>query len=262
MRAAIKLRHEPILSAGASKALASPVFRWAIAPSLIAWAGILILPRSGVALPLCVSAANGAMDGAAGHMGTGMAGLDPVTTTLAWALMLTAMMPPLLVPMISRLSARSFIDRRDRCIGLFVAGYACVWSVAAAIGTFLVLTLQSLAMAAGLTAFAGLIGAAAAAGWQMCDAKRRALNRCHGFTALRAFGREADTDALRFGAVHGGRCLRACGPTMALGMVGAHGPTMMVAMFAVLLGERIVPRPRQFAGALLLLTAGLAGLAV
>ncbi|HEY7899963.1 MAG TPA: DUF2182 domain-containing protein [Caulobacteraceae bacterium] len=256
--AAIALGGAPLFSAGAARAFASPVFRWAIAPALIGWAGLLILPASGVALPLCVSPAAGAIGGFAGNLKAVLAGLDPAATSLAWALMLTAMMPPLLAPTIARLAARSFTDRRERCIGLFVAGYAAVLCVAGAAGGLLMLALQSLAMTAGVTAFASLIGAAAAAGWQLSGAKRRALNRCHGFTTPRAFGPEADADALRFGVVHGGRCLRACGPTMIATMVGAHGPMVMAAVSAVLLAERSGARPRQGVAALLLLVAGAA----
>src|ERR1043165_6209446 len=40
-----------------------------------------------------------------------------------WALMIVAMMFPLLVPIVGHVAARSFAPRRDRSVGLFIAGY-------------------------------------------------------------------------------------------------------------------------------------------
>jgi predicted metal-binding membrane protein len=139
---------------------------------------------------------------------------------------------------------------------LFVAGYAGVWIGAAGMAFILVTMLHALTLLAGLSLYAGLLGAATAALWQLSKAKRRALNRCHGLRPLRASGPGADVDAVRFGVLHGWRCVRACAPTMFLTMGGAHALATMAMVFAVLLGERTAIRPRQSGAAILLLFAG------
>ena len=245
-----------LLTDGARRVLRSHAFRWAIAPSMLAWIALIAFTANGLESALCLSPRANPVHGLMGAFGASLAGLDPTAVSLAWGLMLAAMMGPLLAPMITYVAARSFADRRDLAVGLFVAGYAVVWILATVVAFIPVMMLHALTLFAGLSLYAGLLGAAAAALWQLSKAKRRALNRCHGLRSLRASGPGANVDAARFGALHGWRCVRACAPTMFLAMGGAHALATMALVSAVLLGERTALRPRQSSAAILLLLAG------
>ena len=244
------------LSASARRGLGSEAFRWAIAPSMVAWAGLTLFAANGAGAAFCLAPTQDPVHGLLHAMSLSLAGLDPVAVVCAWLLMLVAMMGPLLVPMITYVAARSFVDRRDRAVGLFIAGYAAVWIAVAGLGFAALLLLRTLSVILGVAAYGGLAGAVAAALWQLSNSKQRALNRCHGVRPLRASGLAADGDAFKFGLLHGLRCVRACAPTMFLTMVGAHGLATMAVVFTVLLAERTASRPRQTGAAAALLLAG------
>ncbi|HEY7852646.1 MAG TPA: DUF2182 domain-containing protein [Caulobacteraceae bacterium] len=245
-----------LLTLGARRGLRSQAFRWAIAPSILAWLCLIFFAANGFEPAFCLSPKADPVQGLQGALAASIAGLDPDTAAIGWGLMLVAMMAPLLVPMMRYVAARSFVDRRDLAIGEFVAGYASVWTLAAAFAIVVLLLFRAVALYAGLSPYVGLVGAAAAALWQLSGAKQRALNRCHGVRPLRASGAGADVDALKFGALHGSRCVRACAPTMFLTMGGAHAVVTMAVVFVVLLAERTTYRPRQSAAAALLLLTG------
>lgn len=211
--------------------------------------GLCLVPRDGVAagLQTAVRAA--------------FYTIDPGRWSLDWLVMLVAMMPPLLTPIVSHLAARSFVGRRNRTIGLFLAGYGTIWIAMAGLASLLLLAVRGLSAGLGAGALIGPIGCAAAAIWQLSDAKRRALNRCHGKVALRVRGWAADRDALDFGLKHGLRCAQACAPTMFLPMLGSHGLVASVVIFLILLGERTRAAPQQTASAVLLTMLGMVSLA-
>ena len=52
-----------------------------------------------------------------------LASNPPASLALGWALMLAAMMAPVLIAPVRHVRDRSFARRRTRSIGLFVAGY-------------------------------------------------------------------------------------------------------------------------------------------
>lgn len=244
------------LTASARRGLGSEAFRWAVAPSMVAWVGLTVFAANGVEAALCLAPTRDPVHGLLRATSLSLAGLDPIAVICVWALMLVAMMGPLLVPMITYVAANSFVDRRDRAAGLFIAGYTAVWTAVAVLGFSVLLLLRTLSVVLGVAAYGGLAGAAAAALWQLSNSKQRALNRCHGVRPLRASGRAADGDAFKFGLLHGSRCVRACAPTMFPTMVGAHGLATMAVVFTVLLAERTASRPRQTGAAVALLLAG------
>lgn len=126
---------------------------------------------------------------------------------LGWPFMLTAMMAPLLVPVLRHVHARSLPSRRRRTLTLLVAAYVAVWTAGG-----LVLFGLAAAVRAGAGSGAVAIGSAiaAAALWQLSPLKQRCLNRHHVQPLIAAFGRPADRDALRFGGTHALWCLGSC----------------------------------------------------
>jgi predicted metal-binding membrane protein len=147
-----------------------------------------------------------------------------------WALMLVAMMLPLLSAPIGHVKDRSFARRRARATTIFLAGYAAVWMAAGAVLVPLALALVGL----GGT-WPAIAAALAVIAWQVSPLKQVCLNRLHGHPELPAFGRVADAGVLRFGLEHGAWCFGSCGGIMLLPMLfpAAHLPAMAAASFWV-----------------------------
>ena len=162
---------------------------------------------------------------------------SPAKLAAGWALMLAAMMSPLVITPLRHVQERSFAKRRARATLLFAAGYMAVWMAAG-------LALQSAALAVRWAEPAPLVGLGLAAAmallWQVSPAKQWCLNRCHRRPPLAAFGAAADSDAFCFGLVNGVSCVGACWALMLLPLflVQAH----LLAMAAVtlfILAERL-----------------------
>jgi predicted metal-binding membrane protein len=260
-RSAAAAAMEPLFTPGILHGLRAPSFRWSIAPALAAWLVLLALWSQGGTLALCIAPRATLLDGILAAMAAGFATAEPARWAGEWTLMIVAMMFPLLVPMIGHVAAKSFAGRRERSVALFVAGYALIWAIAAAAASVALIAARAGLSSLGLASSAGLIGCALAGLWQLVPAKERAVNRCHGTVALRPFGPAADRDALRFGALHGTRCVRACGPTMVLpllgGFAGGLGLAAMAVIFAIALTERARPRPQYGLSAVALFLLGL-----
>ena len=137
-----------------------------------------------------------------------------------WALMVVAMMAPLVVSPLQHLRDRSFARRRARATALFLSGYLTAWMAAGA-------GLLTLADVARESPFPPALGFAlatvAAALWQVSPAKQWALNRCCRRPRLAAFGAAADLDALDFGLTHGAACIGACWALMTLLFFSGRG---------------------------------------
>jgi predicted metal-binding membrane protein len=183
----------------------------------------------------------------------------PFKLVTGWALMIVAMMAPLVVAPLRHVHDRSFARRRARAILLFVAGYVAVWMVAG-------VALQVLALAARWAAPAPLVcfslACAVALVWQVSPAKQWCLNRCHRQPQLAAFGMAADHDALVFGLSNGVFCVGACWALMLLPLLVGRGHLpAMIAVALFVFAERFEAtaplhwRWRGFATALRIVTA-------
>jgi predicted metal-binding membrane protein len=201
---------------------------WGLAGvSAAAWAALALAPHSLVMPGLCAPA--GAWIGSAPTRAALALALNPPARLAAgWALMIVAMMSPLLADPLRYVAARSFARRRWRSGALFVAGYGAAWIAA---GAPLLATALALCLAtpAWLPAWAPALAAAAL--WQGAPAHQRCLNACHRRPPLAAFGWAADRDALRFGVAQGAACLGACSALMLAALLA--GPAHLAAMAAV-----------------------------
>ncbi len=210
--------------------------------SAAAWILLAVQP-GGMALVHCPPAMmRGASVSASLHM---LFALNPpATLALGWALMLAAMMLPLLIAPVRHVRDRSFAQRRVRAIALFVSGYTVVWMAAGAV-------LLSLSITARLTASESLALAAAAAialVWQFSPVKQLCLNRGHAHAALAAFGPPADLDSLRFGVTHGVWCVGSCWALMLVPMLVWSGHLAVMAVVSLwLVAEKLDrPMPRRW----------------
>jgi predicted metal-binding membrane protein len=164
--------------------------------------------------------------------------LNPPAQLLAdWALMLLAMMPPLLAAPLMHVWRSSLPRRRARALAHFVFGYGLVWMAAGPVLIGLALVLQLLA-GDGAPALAGALLLATV--WSASPWQRVALNRGHRLRRIGLFGWAADRECLTFGVVHAAWCIASCWAWMLAAL--AAGPWHIAAMIvaaAVLLVERL-----------------------
>ena len=218
---------------------------WTIAISALAWAPIVLDAGKGHAT----------RDAAALHHGAHAAAAAPSSSwtlaAAAWLVMIAAMMLPLLVDAIRTAAARSLWTRRDRAIGLFLAGYAAPWVLT---GAGVVVAAVAFAPVSPRWAAAAFVAAAI---WQLTPIKKRALLSCHRTMPLAPRGWRADRDCLRYGWSVGRHCVMSCGVMMTACVLASHGLVAMAGVTAIAAVERRMPRlsPRVTASALVALGA-------
>jgi predicted metal-binding membrane protein len=155
----------------------------------------------------------------------------PSALAVGWALMLLAMMSPLVISEIHHIRITCLARRRARSIALFVTGYGGVWMLCGAVLTGAVMVALTLAPGSFILAtLAGLITCV----WQASPFKQRCLNKCHDNRPLRVFGLEADLDAFRFGWTRGVWCAGSCSGLMLFPMLLPEGHLMAMAAVAIL----------------------------
>jgi predicted metal-binding membrane protein len=163
----------------------------------------------------------------------------PAALAAGWALMLLAMMSPVLIPDIRHIRLQSLKRHRARVTLLFVAGYAAVWMAVGAVLLAVSLWLGMAMPGSYLPAIAVLLLALV---WQMSPFKQRSLNRCHALPEMPAFGKEAAIAALRSGVVRGMWCVGSCWLLMLLPLVLHRDHlVVMIAVTVLILGERLEP---------------------
>lgn len=156
----------------------------------------------------------------------------------AWLFMLLAMMPPLLAQPLREIWRASIAPRRYWAILLFLQGYGLIWLCA---GVLLVPTATLLKLLAPGSLAPALISAAAVV-WSASPASQAARNRCHRTHRIRAFGRGADWDCLRYGTKLGLSCAANCWPWMlATACMDQAHSAFMGGVTILLFLERVLP---------------------
>lgn len=156
--------------------------------------------------------------------------VNPIPSLIAgWALMLVAMMSPLLIGPILHVMGQNFKRRRWRSVSLFLIGYFTVWMV---VGIFsMAMVLMLFLLIPQYLGVAALVAGIIAVIWQCTPFKQRCLNRNHYHRSLASFGWLADRDALKFGLTHGAWCVGSCWALMLFPMLLPQGH--ILAMFIV-----------------------------
>jgi predicted metal-binding membrane protein len=161
----------------------------------------------------------------------------PALLAAGWALMLVAMMSPVLIPPLYYIRLRSFTHRRVRSSTLFLVGYFAIWMAAGGVLLAIELAAKLLAPQSYLPAAGAVLIAFV---WQISPIKQRCLNRCYAHPALSAFGGAADFDALRFGMTHGAWCVGSCWALMLVPMLLSRGHLLgMVSIALLIFSERL-----------------------
>jgi predicted metal-binding membrane protein len=163
--------------------------------------------------------------------------VSPAQLALDSALMIAAMMLPLIIAPLRHVRDRSFARQRARATILFAAGYGVMWMIAA-------IVLQLIAVAARWAAPTPLLcfalGVATAIVWQVSPTKQWCLNRCHRRPHLAAFGAAADRDAFDFGLTNGASCAGSCWALMLPTLLIGQGQMLgMIAVTLFIFAERL-----------------------
>jgi len=163
--------------------------------------------------------------------------VSPAQIASGSALMIAAMMLPLIIAPLRHVRDRSFARQRTRATILFAAGYGVVWMIAAVV-------LQLIAFVARWAAPAPLLcfglALVTAILWQVSPTKQWCLNRCHRRPHLAAFGAAADRDAFDFGLTNGASCAGSCWALMLLTLLIGQGQISgMIAVTLFVFAERL-----------------------
>jgi predicted metal-binding membrane protein len=208
--------------------------------SAVTWILLLVEPGSMGRFAHCPATTSGAMPLSASFQIL-LAISEAASLMVSWALMLVAMMSPVVISPVCHIRLRSFTHRRARSTVLFVTSYAAIWTALG--GVLLAIELaamlfapQSYLPAAGVVLIALV--------WQFSPIKQRCLNRCYAHTELSAFGAAADFDALRFGMTHGIWCVGSCWALMLFPMLLPRGHVFAMATVAILINSERLEQPR------------------
>jgi predicted metal-binding membrane protein len=170
----------------------------------------------------------------------GLAHSSPTSLAVGWALMVAAMMAPLLIEPVRHVRDRSFARRRVRAVVLFLTAYATVWMAAGVVLLALSLVTQLAGLDASLIVAVAVLGAFV---WQSSPAKQRCLNRTHVHPELAAFGAAADIDAFLFGFTHAVWCVGSCWALMLLPLLVSRGHVAAMAAVTLWLAAERLERP-------------------
>ena len=163
---------------------------------------------------------------------------NPPALLLAdWALMLLAMMPPLLAMPLMHVYWSSLPRRRVRALACFVGAYGSVWLAA---GPILIALAVLLRLVAGSMALAFVGALLIALVWSACPWQRDALNRGHRMGRIGLFGWAADRECLTLGFTHAFWCVASCWSWMLLPLEsGSWHVAAMAAAGGGMLSDRL-----------------------
>lgn len=209
----------------------------ALLVSATAWAVLLFDPGGKALAVHCSMPAGAPAPDASLQMFLAMN--PPVPLAMGFAVMLVAMMAPVLIAPICHIRLRSFRSRRTRSVALFVPAYAALWMALGFALLMIGVTVSWIAprsyLPAGVVAIVALI-------WQTSPIKQRCLNACNGQVELAAFGAAADYSVVRFGLVHAIWCAGSCWALMLFPMVLTRGHLPAMAAVTLLISaERLEP---------------------
>jgi len=163
--------------------------------------------------------------------------VSPAQLALDSALMIAAMMLPLIIAPLRHVRDRSFARRRARATVLFAAGYVVVWMIAGVVLQLIAVAVRWAAPAPLL--YFGLAGVTAIL-WQVSPTKQWCMNRCHHRPNLAAFGTAADRDAFDFGLANGASCAGSCWALMLATLLVGQGHILgMIAVALFVFGEQL-----------------------
>jgi predicted metal-binding membrane protein len=154
----------------------------------------------------------------------------PEKLAAGWAVMLAAMMTPLMLVPLRHIRDTSLPRRRLELMTLFIGTYVATWMAAGAVLLTFVLLLRLAVPWPWMVLSLALLMTFA---WNASPARQRCLNLRHTQPPLPAFGASASVAALEFGVAQGFWCVGACWGLMMLPLVVPHGHLPAMAVVAL-----------------------------
>ena len=225
-----------------------------LAGTVVAWIVVLLGSLSG-------GIGSGSHHGADSTSPTGLESVPVNALSLEWAgawlLMTAAMMWPLLIPVVDRVSRAVRPRWRLAITSVVVVVATALWF---AVGFAGALTAQIAGVSSGSVWWQLAFITAAAVAWRS-ERRNRLLARCAKLPPIAPAGVRGVRGAARVGYVSWTRCALLCGPLM-LAMVIGHNPIVMIAASASVWWEAWHPRARRDRVPLaLIIVAGLGAIA-
>jgi predicted metal-binding membrane protein len=169
-----------------------------------------------------------------------------VHESIAAAIMIAALMGPLVIAPARHVLSSQFDDNRMLPAGAFLAGYASLWMLASAA---LLVPVLFLHLTGGRVLHWSAAGAfLVAAAWQLTAVKAACIRRCHRRTPLSPWGFSAVREAGLFGIRHCLACIGTCWVMMLAVMLSSHHLAAAAAVTGLALIERgspVVWQPRN-----------------
>ncbi|MCR9095065.1 MAG: DUF2182 domain-containing protein [bacterium] len=208
---------------------------WLLAASGGAFVVMAVLPHHGGLGMLCNRAREAGLPGALeawSHLWA------PARVAADWAVMVVAMMTPLVSMPIAYVRNASHPRARGAATAGFLWAYGGLWLLSAIL--FVPLVVAWSIVLPGVAG--GLFALALAATWSASPWAQRARNRCHRTVRIGGLPGTAWSDGLRQGRATASGCIIACWPWMLVPMVveAPHVASMLVAT-VYLFAERIAP---------------------
>ncbi|MFD6895131.1 DUF2182 domain-containing protein [Rhodococcus sp. NPDC060086] len=176
--------------------------------------------------------------------------VSPVVRAAAWALMIVAMMGPVVLSAVTFLRANTLSWRRGRATVQFLLVYVLMWMTVAVPAWMLEAEVNRVDSPYRPVVAAGAL--LVAAGWQTTGLKHLALDDCHRPHTLPPRGWRAMKGVGSFAVRHAWACIRTCAPLMlavavaAASIPAAHLPIMAAAAGGMVF-ERRSRHPRKAA---------------
>jgi len=177
--------------------------------------------------------------------------LSPPQELAGWLAMVVAMMVPSLSGNLRDVAQRSYRDRRQRAMVMYLLGYLLVWVLTGL--PVIVLRAQPWSHDLALAGIAFVLAAV----WASTPLRARFVAACHRRIPLASRGRRADASAFTQGTVTAAPCVATCGWMMVgCALTGHRLPPMLLgAVVAWVEAYQFRPDSRPAAGGALLLAA-------
>jgi predicted metal-binding membrane protein len=212
--------------------------RAALAVFVPAWLLLAISTQTALLPSLCMGSAR-SMDVLWTAWEVALSSGALVRETVAAAIMIVALMGPLVIAPLRHVLCSQFSDNRIVPSAVFLAAYAFSWMLASAA---LLVPVMLLHFAGGRalqwSAVAALL---IAGGWQLTAFKAASMRRCHRRPPLSPWGAVSVRDAGVFGLRHAVACIGTCWAMMLAVMLSGHHLVAAAAITALALMERGSP---------------------
>lgn len=167
--------------------------------------------------------------------------VSPLKLAVGWAVMVVAMMLPMICDPLIHVRERSFRRLRPWSSLLFIGGYLAVWMLTGIVFLSIALTIRLALISEFWPLILSLMVALI---WQISPWKQVALNKCHRRASLAAFAPAAFRNAVSLGSQLGLWCIASCWGWMLVALLAPAHHTAIMALVALGIWAERFEQPR------------------